>query len=354
MSQLMCRTAEDCRFLGVLIPAGTKLPADPNEVDRLLQKLKPGQKTLMTIAQQLTMIMTGKVRPYPGNRGGKHLVNRDTYDSVVENGLVSDVAGEFSFGMYVNEEYFGDNKEHRTMCCWHSRAKGCLVRYLTEQMTPAELKSVISISFVSNFLSAYQAHGISGQAHTKKMKIRCMDFAYGEHIKRVEDMVGPIIAEKLKGFATPLSTIFYTMHLQRTEPNIAWDWVSVYSRRGPAGEIADNLRGSFEITEDELQNLTQAIIYWNELMAAFNRDIGKIKLRNVTLSSGLFGYFVTTHYATKMKDFSKDINVLSERMANKHKALEGVASELCRANFRQAVQDLEDMLTTKANKKKAS
>lgn len=292
---------------------------------------KPGKVQLTDVAAILAAVINGDLHGYENNRG-IGTISEITVKSV-EAGVKADSIGECTFGrwnIHIDDGEGGEIvREELCMNNWHSRAFGILRRYIRGELTEKELRIVLSVRFVTEFLESYQTLNGSPNHHTKD-KIRNPDLAYGSILKRVSRAVGPDVERE---FDRKKSTVFSSIIYNMTQPDRSWYWPEVYSLRNKAGNLANESAGYVVITAEQERRLIEAIQFWfaltRELRAASPNSAA---VKNIIKSGGFFGYIVSDRLSGE-SILSPNHNVTVKKILKNDANVSRIATELCRANL---------------------
>lgn len=278
-------------FLGLNL---ADCPVIPKETTKL--EKKPGKVFLADIGSVLAWALTGQVLPYSNNRGnGK--VSSATFRRICEDGVIPDVIGEVTLGIYHNAE----GEEAFCFNNWHSRTKAFLWRLLNNKLTPKETSTIVSVRVQENFIDSYQKMNAPGSAHQTKDKICNPDLAYGVHLtgpggvfeRLGDDCISLIGSNKW----TILSALLYNLGENEVED---WDWPQVYRLRMKARHVADEKAGKFPLTKKKLDSFVDAVNFWYQLMLTVKAgNTSKIKIEKILRSAGFFGYIVSDQLGAK-------------------------------------------------------
>jgi hypothetical protein len=298
-------------FLGLDL-TGCLVPEETIQLEK-----KPGAVFLATVGSVLSWVLTGQVWAYRNNRGtGK--VSLSTFKRIYEDGVLADVVGEVTLGVYQNSE----GEKEFCFNNWHSRTKAFLARWQDGKLTSKELETVVSIRVQKNFIDSYQKMNAPGSAHQTRDKICNPDLAYGFHLtgpsgvfeRLGNDCVSLIGNNKW----TILSTLLYNLG-ENEIPD--WYWPKVYRLRTKARRLADEAAGELKLTKKKIDTFVEAVNFWYKLMlTAKSENTSGVKIEKILGSAGFFGYIVADQLGAK--EFHPSIKITANRIySNYHKLL---------------------------------
>lgn len=319
----MVTTEEKC-FLDLEIPAGTEFP---NSVT--IPEGTPGVR-FIKIRHLLNWVDTGKLIPYPHNRGLAR-VSCITAHGVREDFSI-DSWGEISYGWYDGQ---------LTIATGHSRIYGLIQRLIDGNLTEEELNEEFSIRCVKDFMKAYKKSGQNGQSHRSADKVMNPDLTFGGPIYKLKQLLNPDIAEHLNSYSTPLAAMMEFCNFELANPYLSEEdynrlsrWDHVYNNgRGSARHKANEEVGNLallNVSDAQLNRLAVAITDWFHLTVMAKALAGNTNV-NFIYKAGFFGMFVMERYTGKENMFSDNL-LIAKRIVHKPDKLTAPTTELCKNN----------------------
>lgn len=300
---------------------------------------KAGDVMVTNLGTVLNWIITGALSFYGNNRGNGR-VSKKTYGRA-RLGVLRDCLGEVSIGHWEGMMRLADVQ---------SRFYGFLLRYLEGEMTREELASKVSVRCVEDFLQAYMLLN-DGDNHRTHDKIKNPDLLYGTEWEKIcknlssgcLDMIGD------KRWTVISSLIYALATVERSADE--WYFPLLYGKRSQASACANRVPngGPIKLTKAQVEDLTEAIQYWHELVLTVKAEAGKVNVGKMVRSAGFFGYVLTAKLSGK-NVLPHKIGTLSGRILRNLDKILKICPELCRGNRQEVVihcGDLTKMLGLK-------
>lgn len=178
-------TAKAMKYFNLEVPEGTAIPLSEDDLSSYKLPKRDNQKENICLAALITYFLTGKLKPYPHNRGTGDVSITQKY---VRKGIDLTIIGDMHVGMYSDPIYYGYSKPELHQCSFHSRLYGALQRHLDGTMTKAEYLYEFPITFTddSNLDWTYHSvHEVEFNGKNKTMHLWQRVDRYGEIVYRL-------------------------------------------------------------------------------------------------------------------------------------------------------------------------